>query len=412
VFLAESHNGDEKKIEADFRESKLYRPPSIKAGDYIGRTIRSAIDKWKTNPRFERLGKVEYVCELIITKGSDITERAQEYLWEPYLPLGQLVHFGGAQAQGKSPVVVDLAARLTIGKEWPDQAPAKDPKAVILMGIEDDPATVTVPRFKLAGGQLDRLYFVQGTRMTAENTKLEKGVALDRDMELLAGLARKTENLGMIVIDPITNYLGKVKMNAEEEVRTILTPLALLAAELNIVVVSVGHFNRRDKGTDPLNRLMGAAAFTGVARGVTLFGPDPDIENTHHHIMTSARGDTEAGGMKYHTEIELIEIQGKKSKVVKVLWDGKAEVHADDTTDGMSRSEKSKKSAGVELIKGFLSGGKRQATECLSFLKQNGIDPEKITPSRILKAAGGKSVQEGRAWWWMLGTGEEGPPMF
>jgi len=140
------------------------------------------------------------------------------------------------------------------------------------------------------------------------------------------------------VIDPITNYLGGAKMNAEEDVRALLTPLASLAAELGIVVITVGHFNRRDKGTDPLHRMMGAAAFSGVARADYAFGPDPDEKSKYCHVMSVVRScGGEGDALRYRTEIVTENCPDSFSTdIVRVVWTGKSDATAEEVVDSAS----------------------------------------------------------------------------
>jgi hypothetical protein len=212
--------------------------------------------------------------ELIVIRGDAVAERPLAYSWKPYLPKNKLVHIGGNSGQAKSPVTIDLAARFTSGTPWPDGTPNHlGPRSVVLLNVEDDLEDTIVPRFRLAGGDKTKLHYVKGTRIRRGAEATERGVMLTADMEQLTKLARSLPDLALMVIDPITNYLGGgVKMNAEEQVRALLTPLAALAAELSITIITIGHFNRRERGTTPLHRMMGAAAFTGVARAVYACG--------------------------------------------------------------------------------------------------------------------------------------------
>src|SRR5262249_59475762 len=58
--------------------------------------------------------------ELIVVRGDEVAEKPLRWVWKPYLPLGKLVHFGGNSSQAKSPVTVDLAARISVGTQWLD----------------------------------------------------------------------------------------------------------------------------------------------------------------------------------------------------------------------------------------------------------------------------------------------------
>lgn len=341
--------------------------------------------------------------ELIMTRGDEVKREHLQFLWEPWLPLGKLVHFGGNSSQGKSPVTMDIIARLTTAQAWPNGQPnANPPKNVILLNVEDNLADTIMPRLDLAGGDDRRLFYIKGTRVTKKTSKIDMGLALDRDMLLLAELARSTPDLGLIVIDPITNYLGKLNMNREDEVRSILSPLAMLAEELSITIITVGHFNRREKGTDPLHRMMGAAAFSGVARAVYAFGSDPDSESPYDHIISPARGAIGDSSLKYRTELVEREWAGQKSKVVRISWNGTTTANAEDAVDPTSRSDKGQIAEAARLLRDFLKAGRKQAAECQGMLKAAGYDPDKLNSHKIRKRAKVSTEQKERQHWWFL----------
>src|SRR5258708_12479994 len=69
----------------------------------------------------------------------EVEETSFNWLWPGFLPDNQLVHFVGASSEGKSPVTLDIVARVTTGKEWPDGTTnTLGPRSVILMAGEDD----------------------------------------------------------------------------------------------------------------------------------------------------------------------------------------------------------------------------------------------------------------------------------
>ena len=332
--------------------------------------------------------------ELIVVRGDQATEKALRWAWKYYLPLGKLVHFGGNSSQAKSPVTVDIAARITIGADWPDGTKnTLGPRSVIMLNIEDDFEDTILPRFRLAGGDKSKLYYIKGTKIPSKTGQDERLFTLDSDMDRLRKLAKSIPDLGLIVIDPITNYLGNKKFIDEAEVRSVLTPLANLAKEQDAVAITVGHFNRRDKGTAPLHRNMGAAAFHGVARAVFAFGPDPDVESKYAHTMAASRGcGGEGATLKYHTELIPDRLaNGEDTEIIKVIWDGKSDATAEDSVDPVSTKEKSQEDEAAELLKGFLKDGMKPSADCTAFLKAEGYDLEKLNSRRVRKKAGAKS---------------------
>ncbi len=401
------------KVEEIFKTSKLYTDTHwvTKWARLRENELDLAVGKvrqWvQDHPKRSVAKKANRV--LVVRSAQSYKPEHQHYFFKPYLPIGQLVHFGGDQGQGKSPVVIDLLAQLTAPhlRHWPDGQPnINDPLGVLLLSMEDDPAAITLPRFDLAGGDRGMLQIVEGTKLDEDSTHAERTLALDEDMHLLTQFARKMPHLGAVGIDPTTNYLGRVKMNAESEVRTILTPLSHLAQELKIVVISIGHFNRREKGTSALNRVMGAQAFTGVARQVVLFGPDPDTEEAYHHVMTTGRGELQVG-LKYKTTVVERTWDNETSDVVKIAWGEKTKANADEVAEPESRAEKSKTAEASRLLTEILKSGKKQATECLAMLKDAGLDEATLKNiDRVRKKAGVKSEKVGKGWEWSLSTSQ------
>jgi hypothetical protein len=333
--------------------------------------------------------------ELIVIRGDRASEKPLRWMWKPYLPLGKLVHFGGNSSQAKSPVTIDLAARISIGASWPDgTANTQGPRSVVLLNIEDDLEDTILPRFRLAGGDKSKLYYVKGTRVpVGESGSLERGLTLESDMQHLTQLARSLPDLGIVIVDPVTNYLGGKKMIVEEDMRALLTPLASLSAELGIVVITVGHFNRREKGTDPLHRMMGAAAFSGVARAVYAFGSDPDEESKYCHVMTVVRScGGEGAALRYRTELVTEHCPDSfTTEIVKVVWTGTSEATAQDAVDSASTQDKTQEHEAALMLKSMLRDGRKSANECHAMLKAEGYDLDKLNAGRIRRKAGAES---------------------
>jgi hypothetical protein len=354
--------------------------------------------------------KPQSAFELIVIRGDQVSEKTLRWMWKYYLPLGKLVHFGGDSSQAKSPVTVDLAARITTSAPWPDGTPnTMGPCSVILLNIEDDFEDTILPRFRLAGGDKSKLYYVKGTRIPISETDfLERLVTLEADMQNLAKLARNVRELAVIIIDPVTNYLGSKKYVDEGDMRSILTPLANLAAELGIVVITVGHLNRRERGTNPIHRFMGANAFVGVARAVYAFGPDPKEESKFAHVMTVVRGcGGEGSALRYHTELLTDHCPDcEPNEIIRVVWDGKSDATAEDSVDPASSKDKSQEDAAAQLLKDFLRDGKKSSTECTAFLKAEGYDVDKLNCGRIRHkaGAGSKKFPPDKVYSWYLLT--------
>jgi AAA domain len=405
--LMYKHDGDAAKVEAEFRQSALFNSTHWKEKwERLGKSQLTRVREYfDSHPR-----TTEESRSLIVVGDTEATEKKILYAWDPVLPLGKLVHFAGRSSEGKSPVTMDLIARISRWAEFPNGCVNgfPGPRRSILMNNEDGLEDTIIPRYYQAGGARGMLLCVQGVHIQKKDSLRDGLVALDKDIHLLCDLARHTDDLGIIVMDPLSSYLGKLKMNSEEDVRSILTPLAGIAEELNIVVITVGHLNKNSENKDPLARIMGAAAFAGVARSVYMFGEDKNSpDNKYAHIMSPARGKL-VDSFCYHTvEVEREFPNGEKGNVVQVVWTERSEQTADDATDKVSRRELThNKQAAVEL-RNFLKAGKRDSVTCQSFLKSAGFRVDDLDFQRVRKYAGAKASQEGGKSYWFLPTSAE-----
>jgi hypothetical protein len=396
TLLMEKHLFDREKVKAEFEQSEIFKSTHWK--EKFGRLEASELDKAAGFARENMARRRESGAGPNITLDEvgdeEAVMKALRYAWEPVLPLGKLAHLAGRSSEGKSPVTMDIIARVSRGGEFPNGAKNGfgGPRKTILFNIEDGFEDTILPRYRLAGGAKGMLKYIRGVKITKGDSFDKSLVALDRDISRICERARQIDDLGLIVIDPITNYLGKMKMNAEEEVRSILTPLAGIAEELDIVVITVGHLNK-SQAADPLQRIMGATAFVGVARSLYLFGPEQDSNSPYRHVISPLRGEMH-DSLVYHTEVVKQEFDDGKGgkvegKVVQVVWDGTSKQTGEDTTGSpVSKRELSRAREAGEDLKKFLLAGKRSARECTEYLKLNGFDLEKLNASTVRKYAG------------------------
>lgn len=351
---------------------------------------------------------VESVRSGKLVGAETISKKHRLWLWPGYLESNKLVHFAGASSEGKSPVTLDLTARVTAALKWPDEQPNSiGPRSVILMAGEDDWADTIIPRLELANANLSKVFQFVSTIKRGEEEH-DVSTALDRDVELLTQQIEQQQDVGLIIIDPITNYLGNKSMNKEDEMRGgILMPLATLAQSHNVCVVTVGHLNKRDKDASLLQRLMGAAAFGGVARQVFIFGNDPEDDDKFSHVMGLARA-TKTPPLKYKTSAVQVEWDGKSSEVVKVDWHGPATVDMDEVINAPKSREKSLSKEAQAFIKAFLRDGAKSTQAVEAALKEAGIEcanwqraAKRVAKSRKIKGA------KNAGWEWYLPAAEQ-----
>lgn len=193
-----------------------------------------------------------------------VTERETDWLWQGWIPFGALTIIGGNPGAGKSSLSLDIATRLS--KAWPmptgDRAGLRG--ITVIVGDEDSAGRVTRPRLRKMGADLSHVKILEGVTIGDD----EQPFALDggtEPLDLLMGLYPETR---LIILDPITDYLGfAVNANSNAEVRRVLRPLNPWADRHNVAVVGITHLNKR-KDDDAAFRVLGSMGFVAIARAV------------------------------------------------------------------------------------------------------------------------------------------------
>jgi hypothetical protein len=403
TLLAIEHICDPVKIEEEFKKSKLYidthwsseKWPRLRESE-----LALAINNGRENLRKQLGQKRNHFPGLreieVIEDCSTVERTVKRYFWEPVLQLGTNCHLPGPQASCKSTMIRDLIARITTGRDWPDgQKNVFGPKRFILLNVEDDLQDTILPEIDWMGGDTSKLIYIPGVRVTKDDSSSQAMIRLDDDIHILCDYIRRTKDLAGFCIDPLSNYFGKLKINAEEDVRQILTPLVMLSRELDIFSSTVGHTNRRET-EDPMQRVMGAAGFTGVGRSAWMIQRDKEVDEAYRFVMSPLR--TQGGSFKYHTEYDT------KKKICRVVWDGKSNTKAEDHLKPVSKQEIHKVELAARTLKEYLRAGARPASECIRYLDDQGHEVQKLTPFRIRQKAGVDTSDQGKKSLWFLPT--------
>src|SRR6185437_6652831 len=85
---------------------------------------------------------------------------------------------------------------------------------------------------------------------------------------LLAEFEKKIAELGdalLVIIDPITSYLGRVDSHKNAELRSVLEPLGKMAARLRVTVIANTHLSKASVGSAN-SRVIGSVAFVNHSR--------------------------------------------------------------------------------------------------------------------------------------------------
>ena len=86
-----------------------------------------------------------------ITYYNAVSSKEVDWLWYPYIPYGKITILQGDPGEGKSTMMMQLAALITTGKAMPDGSGDKIPGNVIYQAAEDGIEDTIKPRLEAAG---------------------------------------------------------------------------------------------------------------------------------------------------------------------------------------------------------------------------------------------------------------------
>jgi AAA domain/Primase C terminal 2 (PriCT-2)/Bifunctional DNA primase/polymerase, N-terminal len=207
---------------------------------------------------------------------ADVESKKVDWLWKGRIARGKLTITAGMPDVSKSTWSLDLAARVTRGGDLPcgeGQAPLGN---VIILTAEDDLADTVRPRLEVAGADLMRVNII--TAVKVKKHLQPRGFDLSQDIDHLEEAVQKVGDVILIIIDPITAYMGKPgKLDSyrSTDVRAVLTPLQEMSAKCNAAVIGIDHLNKTGAAQAML-RVLNSIAFVAAARAVYIIVRDQE----------------------------------------------------------------------------------------------------------------------------------------
>ena len=218
------------------------------------------------------------VGSLIMRRVSEVKARPVRWLWPYRIPRGKLTIGAGHPGFGKSQVTCYLAARVTAGGEWPDgSGHAAKGGQVVILTAEDDAEDTVRPRLEAAGADLDLIHIVDAVvrGYDGKGTQHQRQFSLEEDLAALDKKLTELEQVELVIIDPISAYLGKIDSHRNSEVRGALGPVKAMAERHNAAFFTVSHLNKSGGGK-ALLRVMESLAFIAAPRSVYMVAADPE----------------------------------------------------------------------------------------------------------------------------------------
>ena len=197
--------------------------------------------------------------ELKLIHMEDVVSKEVEWLWYPYIPYGKITIIEGDPGEGKTTLVLKLAAALSRGLPLPcDDDKEYEPIHIIYQTAEDGIEDTIKPRLEKAGADCSMIRVIDETdkELSMTDDRLEQAI-----IETGARL---------IILDPIQAYIGAtVDMHRANEIRPVLKHLGIIAEKHNCAIILIGHMNKAS-GSKSTYRGLGFIDIQATARSVLL----------------------------------------------------------------------------------------------------------------------------------------------
>jgi len=197
--------------------------------------------------------------ELKLIHMEDVVSKEVEWLWYPYIPYGKITIIEGDPGEGKTTLVLKLAAALSMGLPLPcDDDKEYEPIHIIYQTAEDGIEDTIKPRLEKAGADCSMIRVIDETdkELSMTDDRLEQAI-----IETGARL---------IILDPIQAYIGAtVDMHRANEIRPVLKHLGIIAEKHNCAIILIGHMNKAS-GSKSTYRGLGSIDIQATARSVLL----------------------------------------------------------------------------------------------------------------------------------------------
>jgi putative DNA primase/helicase len=320
-------------------------------------------------------------AELNLRCAGEIVPRKIEWLWPGRIAKGKHTCAAGEPGTGKSQLAIAIAATISTGSEWPCGEGAAPCGNVIIFSAEDDAEDIIVPRLLAAGADLNRVYIVSAVQDISGNRRTFN---LQNDLQLLERKIAEIGNVLLVIVDPISSYLGKTDSHKNSEVRGVLEPLSQLAERTRVAILSVTHFSKGgvNSTTKALHRFIGSIAFTGAPRAA--FAVIEDAENEDRRLFLHAKNNLGRAPQGLAFRLEPCPVAGE-IVASRIVWESEpVTISANEAlaAEAVGSGSRTAKSEAIQFLQAVLGDGPVPVKEIEKMASEHGLTPKVLRSAR------------------------------
>jgi hypothetical protein len=361
-------------------------------GDGTARAVRAPFDV-ETKASEDRLEPSE--SRLVSVRLADVQPEPVRWLWHCRFPLGKLSVLAGIQGVGKSFLTLDMIARVTTGRPWPDDRDGSNPVgSAIILSAEDALNDTIRPRLDAHGADVSRVNAIEAVEEVDHSGR--RSFDLVRDILLLDELLAAVGDVRLVVIDPLDAYLGtSIDSHKNPDIRRVLQPLAKVAEKYGAAVLGVAHLNKTPN-LAAMFRVLGSIAYTAAPRSAWLVCRDRDEPARRLLLNLKLNVALAAPGLAF--TLENGTVHWLDDTVDVTADEALGDVDSEHTETGTKLAE------AVEFLRECLKEGGQRSTDILKWAKENGIAERTLKRAKAkLRIRADRSTGTPKVvWFWQL----------
>ena len=202
--------------------------------------------------------------EVVVIGADEIEVEEMTWFWPNRIPAGMYSFIVGDPGSGKSFLSCFLATVASNGGTWPDGTDTIGECEVLMFVSEDHLSKTFIKRLKNAGANLKNIKVFKWLK--AKNAD-EIPFIIQENIHVLTRYLDTRPNCKLVILDPITGYMGEANQNSQADVREALIPIKNIAENKDVTIIGLSHLNKK-VDLEMQHRSVGSVAFNAVPRAV------------------------------------------------------------------------------------------------------------------------------------------------
>jgi len=342
--------------------------------------------------------------EAVVVCVADVPAKEIEWLWPQRFARNKIGLIAGQPGLGKSQVTCALAAAVTTRGPWPNNEGSAPLGNVVMLSAEDDVADTLRPRLEAAGADVQRVHVLEAIKVDGGG---RRGFDLSQDIQRLEQVVSDIGDVVLVIVDPLTAYLGKIDSHRAADVRGVLAPLQDFASRHRAAVIGVTHLSKGGSN-EALSRFIGSIGFVGAARAAFLVAKDRDDPTRRLFLPAKNNVGNDQTGLAFR----IVEKPASHPlRAPAVEWLESVTITADEAMAADDKSDRVSRLDAKSFLELLLAGGPLLQTEIDTRAAQQGISPDQLKRAKKKlgiwsKRAGGI----GGSGHWLWGLPDQAPP--